>query len=61
MRFNELVKILERAGFKQVPGKRKSSCRLYSNGERIVMVHFHGQQEVKPGTAARILKDAGLK
>lgn len=61
MRFNELVKILEQAGFKLVSGKRRSSCRFYSNGERTVMVHYHGRQEVKPGTCERVLKDAGLK
>ena len=60
MRFNELVKILEKAGFRLV-STGKSSCRIYSNGKRTVMVHYHGRQEVKPGTAERVLKDAGLK
>ena len=60
MRFNELVKILEQSGFKLV-STGKSSRRFYSNGVRTVMVHYHGSQEVKRGTAERILKDAGLK
>ena len=60
MRFNELVKILEKAGFKLV-STGKSSCRFYSNGSRIVMIHYHGSKEIKRGTAERILKDAGLK
>lgn len=60
MRFNELVKILEKAGFKLISTSR-GSCRFYSNGQKTVMVHYHGRQEVKPGTAMRVLKDAGLR
>ena len=60
MRFNELVKILERNGF-QLIATGKSSKRYYCNGTRTVMVHYHGNQDVKKGTADRILKDAGLK
>lgn len=60
MRFNELVKILEKANFKLI-STGKSSARFYSNGKVTVMIHFHGNQEVKKGMANRILKDAGLK
>jgi len=60
MRFNELVKLLENAGF-QLVRTAKSSGRFYSNGQRIVNVHYHGNKEVKTGTANKILKDAGLK
>lgn len=60
MRFNELVKRLENAGFRLI-STRKSSARFYSNGEKTVMIHYHGQQEIKKGMALRILKDAGLK
>lgn len=60
MRFNELVKILEKAGFRLI-STGKSSCRVYSNGKRTVMVHYHGAKEIKRGTAERTLKDAGLK
>ena len=60
MRFNELVKILEKAGFRLI-GTGKSSARFYSNGERTVMVHCHGNKEIKTGTANQVLKDAGLK
>lgn len=60
MRFNELVKILEKAGFRLI-STGKSSCRVYSNGKQTVMVHYHGAKEIKRGTAERILKDAGLK
>ena len=60
MRFNELVKILENAGFRLI-STGKSSARFYSNGERTVMVHYHGNKEVKTGTVNRVLKDAGLK
>lgn len=60
MRFNELVKILEKHGFKLV-STGKSSKRIYSNGKRMVNIHYHGNQEVKSGMANRILKDAGIK
>lgn len=59
MRFNELVKLLEKAGFRLV-STGKSSKRIYSDGEKTVMVHYHAHQEVKTGTANRILKDAGI-
>lgn len=60
MRFNELVKILEKAGFKLI-STGKSSKRIYSDGLKTVMIHYHGNQEIKSGTTNRILKDAGLK
>ena len=60
MRFNELVKILEKAGFRLI-STGKSSARFYSNGERTVMVHYHGTKEIKTGTVNQVLKDAGLK
>ncbi len=60
MRFNELVKILEKARFRLI-GTGKSSARFYSNGVRTVMVHYHGNKEIKTGTVNRILKDAGLR
>jgi predicted RNA binding protein YcfA (HicA-like mRNA interferase family) len=59
MRFNELVKLLEKAGFRLV-STGKSSKRIYSDGKRTVMIHYHSQQEVKTGRASRILKDAGI-
>ena len=60
MRFNELVKILEKAGFKLI-STGKSSKRFYSNGQVTVMVHYHGNQEIQTGTANRILKDAKIR
>ena len=60
MRFNELVKLLEKHGYKLI-STGKSSARFYSNGKKIVMIHYHGAKEIKTGTVNRILKDAGIK
>lgn len=60
MKFNELVRKLEKGGFKLI-ATGKSSMRLYSNGKVTVNVHYHSGQEVATGTARQILKRAGLK
>ncbi len=60
MRFNELVAILEKAGYRLV-STGKSSARFYSDGTRVVMVHYHGSKEIKTGTVQKILKQAGIK
>lgn len=60
MRFNELVRKLEGAGW-VLARTGKSSLRIFTrNGERLV-VHYHGSAEVPTGTAEAILKKAGLK
>jgi len=60
MRFNELVKLLEKAGFRLI-STGKSSSRIYSNGNVKVNIHYHGSKEIKTGTVNKILKDAGIK
>lgn len=60
MRFNELVRELENAGFR-LTSTGKSSKRFYSDGKITVMVHYHGSKEVKMDTARRIMKQAGIK
>ena len=60
MRFNELVKKLEQGGWK-LKRSGKSSLRIFSKGEDELIVHYHGNAEVPTGTAAAILKKAGLK
>ena len=61
MRFSELVKQSEAAGFRLV--KEKRSVRYYakSGHPQLVRVDFHGRKEVPTGTCHAILKAAGLK
>lgn len=60
MRFNELVKLLEKHGFKVV--KEKGSIRYYAKPgwERLVRLDYHGNKEVPTGTCGAILKAAGI-
>jgi len=61
MKFSELVRILEKAGFELV--KEKGSVRYYSKTgcDRLIRVDYHGSREVPTGTCHAILKAAGLK
>ena len=61
MKFNELVRILEKNGFKVV--KEKGSIRYYGKAgwERLIRVDYHGSKEVPTGTCNAILKAAGVK
>ena len=60
MRFNELVRKLERGGWR-LKRTGKSSLRIFErNGEELI-VHYHGNAEVPKGTALATLKKAGIK
>jgi predicted RNA binding protein YcfA (HicA-like mRNA interferase family) len=61
MKFSELVRILEREGFRLL--KEKGSIRYYSKlgTEHLIRVDYHGSKEVPTGTCAAILKAAGIK
>jgi predicted RNA binding protein YcfA (HicA-like mRNA interferase family) len=61
MRFNELVKLLENAGFAVV--KEKGSIRYYGKAgiPRVIRIDYHGAKEVPTGTCQAVLKAAGLK
>lgn len=61
VKFSELVRILERNGFKVV--KEKGSIRYYGRPgwPRLVRLDYHGFKEVPTGTCQSILKAAGLK
>ena len=61
MKFSELVRLLEKNGFKLV--KEKGSIRYYSKPEwkSLVRVDYHGSKEVPIGTCHAILKAADLK
>lgn len=61
MKFSELVRLLEHAGFRIV--KEKGSVRYYGKAgvERLIRVDYHGSKEMPGGTCQSILKAAGLK
>jgi predicted RNA binding protein YcfA (HicA-like mRNA interferase family) len=61
MRFNELVRLIEREGFRLV--REKGSIRYYAKMgiERLIRIDYHGSKEVPTGTCAAILKAAGIK
>ena len=61
MKFSELVRLLEQAGFRLI--KEKGSIRYYAKPgvERLVRIDYHGVKEVPTGTCHAILKAAGLK
>jgi predicted RNA binding protein YcfA (HicA-like mRNA interferase family) len=60
VKFNELVRLLERNGFALV--KEKGSIRYYSKPgvDRLIRIDYHGAKEVPGGTCQAILKAAGL-
>jgi predicted RNA binding protein YcfA (HicA-like mRNA interferase family) len=61
MKFSELVRLLERNGFRLV--REKGSIRYYGKPElnRLIRLDYHGAKEVPTGTCDAILKAAGLK
>lgn len=61
MKFSELVRLLEKNGFKIV--KEKGSIRYYKKPEcdKLIRVDYHGSKEVPTGTCHAILKAAGIK
>jgi predicted RNA binding protein YcfA (HicA-like mRNA interferase family) len=61
LKFNELIKLLEKKGFKIV--KQKGSIRYYGKKgwNRLIRVDYHGAKEVPTGTCHAILRAAGIK
>ena len=61
MRFNELVRLLQKNEFELV--KEKGSIRYYGKQghDKLIRVDYHGSKEVPSGTCQAILKAAGLK
>jgi len=61
MKFSELVRLLEKNGFRIV--KEKGSIRYYgkTGWARLIRVDYHGTKEVPSGTLYSILKAAGIK
>jgi predicted RNA binding protein YcfA (HicA-like mRNA interferase family) len=61
MKFSELVRLLERNGFKLI--KEKGSVRYYCKEglNKLIRVDYHGSREIPTGTCDAILKAACLK
>ncbi len=61
MKFNELVRLLEKNGFYLI--KEKGSIRYYKKDgwNKLIRVDYHGSKEVPTGTCHSILKAAGIK
>jgi len=61
MKFSELVRLLERNGFKIV--REKGSIRYYAKVglDKLIRIDYHGTREIPTGTCEAILKAAGLK
>ena len=61
MKFSEVVRLLEKNGFRIV--KEKGSVRYYARPgwSRLIRVDYHGSKEVPSGTCHHILKSAGIK
>jgi predicted RNA binding protein YcfA (HicA-like mRNA interferase family) len=61
MKFSELVRLLEKEGFRLV--KEKGSIRYYNKPgwDNLIRIDYHGSKEVPTGTCQAILRAAGLK
>ncbi|KQM68211.1 hypothetical protein ASE74_24145 [Pedobacter sp. Leaf216] len=62
MKWNELIKKLKKAGWHKLRDA-KGSHEIWQNaeGDKHVVIAFHGAKEIGPGLASSILKQAGLK
>ena len=61
MKFSELVRLLERNGFRLT--KEKGSVQYYhkEGWDKLIRVDYHGAKEVPTGTCHAILKAAGIE
>jgi len=61
MKFSELVRLLEKNGFRLV--KEKGSIRYYGKQghDRLIRVDYHGSKKIPTATCRAILKAAGIK
>jgi len=61
MKFSELVRLLEKNGFRII--REKGSIRYYGKPgwDNLIRVDYHGSKEVPKGTCNAILKAAGIR
>lgn len=63
MTYSELVRLLERSGFR-LHRTGKGSARFYlkpGDPPITILIHYHGNQDVKKGTLNAVLRQAKLK
>jgi predicted RNA binding protein YcfA (HicA-like mRNA interferase family) len=60
MKFSELVRLLEKNGFKIV--KEKGSIRYYEKAgwKNLIRIDYHGSKEIPKGTLYAIVKASGI-
>jgi predicted RNA binding protein YcfA (HicA-like mRNA interferase family) len=61
MKFSELIRVLEKNGFRLF--KEKGSIRYYAKPghDKFIRVDYHGFKEVPTGTCRAIFKAAGIQ
>lgn len=61
MKFSELVRLLEKNGFRLI--REKGSIRYYgkAGSDKLIRLDYHGSKEVPTGTCYAILKAAGIE
>jgi predicted RNA binding protein YcfA (HicA-like mRNA interferase family) len=61
MKFSELVRLLEKNGFRLI--KQNGSVRYYAKDgcDNLIRVDYHGAKEIPKGTCHAILKSAGIQ
>ena len=61
MKFSELVRLLEKNGFRII--REKGSIRYYGKPglNKLIRVDYHGSKEVPTGTCHSIIKAARIK
>ena len=61
LKFSELARTLEQAGFRIV--REKGSVRYYTKPGclKLIRLDYHGAKEVPTGTCSAILKAAGIR
>ena len=61
MKFSELVRLLEHAGFELIREKGSVRCYAKPGVDKLIRIDYHGAKEAPTGTCDAILKAAGLK
>jgi predicted RNA binding protein YcfA (HicA-like mRNA interferase family) len=61
MKCDELLKKLEKAGWKQIRQQGSHKILRKDGEQQIIVFPYHRGKEVPTGTANRIMKQAGLK
>lgn len=61
MKCDELLKLLQKAGWKQIRQKGSHKILKKEDGPRIIVFPYHRGKEIPTGTCNRIMKQGGIK